>query len=151
MYFDLGSYYTREIAEEYAGEVEKLAFKLMELIALSSGLPSTSFDEFFKDHTSLVRLNHYPPCPSPDLALGVGRHKDSGGLTILAQDSVGGLEVRRKSDGEWIRVKPNPGAFIINIGDIVQVYYAKDICISSILCPNSLFISPFMGCLKYQS
>ncbi|KAJ8430231.1 hypothetical protein Cgig2_009409 [Carnegiea gigantea] len=112
----------REIGEEYAREVEKLAFKLMELIALSLGLPSTSFREFFEDHTSLVRLNHYPPCPSPDLALGVGRHKDSGGLTILAQDAVGGLEVRRKSDGEWIRVKPNPGAFIINIGDIVQVW-----------------------------
>lgn len=77
---------------------------------------------FFKDHTSRMRLNHYPPCPTPDLALGVGRHKDGGALTILAQDDVGGLEVKRKTDGEWILVKPTPDAYIINVGDIVQVW-----------------------------
>jgi len=111
----------RELAQEYAQEVEKLAFKLLELIALSLGLSADRLNGFFKDHTSFIRLNHYPPCPAPQLALGVGRHKDGGALTILAQDGVGGLEVRRKSDGEWVRVKPTPGAFIINVGDIIQV------------------------------
>ncbi|POO03035.1 Isopenicillin N synthase [Trema orientale] len=113
----------REACEEYGREVEKLAFKLMELIALSLGLPAERFNSYFKHHqTSLLRLNHYPPCPSPHLALGVGRHKDGGAVTVLAQDDVGGLEVRRKSDGEWIRVKPTPDAFIINVGDIIQVW-----------------------------
>lgn len=112
----------REAAQEYAQEVEKLAFKLLELIALSLGLSADRLNGFFTDHTSFIRLNHYPPCPAPQLALGVGRHKDGGALTILAQDGVGGLEVRRKSDGEWVRVKPTPGAFIINVGDIVQVW-----------------------------
>jgi isopenicillin N synthase-like dioxygenase len=46
-------------------------------------------------------------------------------LTILAEDDVGGLEVKRKTDGEWIRVKPTPDAFIINIGDIIQVPLPK--------------------------
>ncbi|CBI32479.3 unnamed protein product, partial [Vitis vinifera] len=55
-------------------------------------------------------------------SLGVGRHKDSGALTFLAQDDVGGLEVNRKTDGEWVRVKPTPDAYIINVGDIVQVW-----------------------------
>ncbi|KAK7260109.1 hypothetical protein RIF29_25877 [Crotalaria pallida] len=99
----------------------KLALKLMELIALSLNLPPKRFEDFFKDQTSFIRCNHYPPCPSPHLALGVGRHKDSGVLTILAQDDVGGLEVKRKSDGEWVRVKPTPDAYIINVGDIIQV------------------------------
>ncbi|KAL4318460.1 hypothetical protein GQ457_18G016690 [Hibiscus cannabinus] len=112
----------REACEEYAEEVEKLCFKLLELIALSLGLPADSFNGFFKDQTSYVRLNHYPPCPAPELALGLGRHKDGGALTVLAQDDVGGLEVKRKSDGEWIRVKPTPEAFIINVGDIFQVW-----------------------------
>ncbi|XP_062096966.1 flavonol synthase/flavanone 3-hydroxylase-like [Humulus lupulus] len=112
----------REACEGYAREVEKLSIKLMELIALSLGLPTTRFNEFFKDQTSFIRLNHYPPCPIPHLALGVGRHKDSGTLTILAEDDVGGLEVKRKSDGEWIRVKPTPNAFIINVGDMIQVW-----------------------------
>lgn len=30
--------------------------------------------------------------------------------------------MRRKSDGEWVSVKPTPGAFIINIGDVIQVW-----------------------------
>lgn len=112
----------REVFEEYAHEVEKLAFNLVGLIALSLGLPKDRFDGFFEDQTTFIRLNHYPPCPSPHLALGVGRHKDGGALTILAQDDVGGLEVKRKTDGEWILVKPTPNAYIINVGDIIQVW-----------------------------
>ncbi|KAK8624978.1 hypothetical protein V6N13_089862 [Hibiscus sabdariffa] len=112
----------REVCEEYGEEMEKLSFKLLELIALSLGLAADSFHGFFKDQTSNVRLNHYPPCPAPELALGLGRHKDGGALTVLAQDDVGGLEVKRKSDGEWIRVKPTPEAFIINVGDVMQVW-----------------------------
>lgn len=91
------------------------------LIALSSGLEASRFESFFKNHLSFVRLNHYSSCPSPHLVLGVTRHKDRAALTILAQDDVGGLQVRRKSDGEWVSVKPTLGAFIINIGDVIQV------------------------------
>ncbi|KAJ7946017.1 2-oxoglutarate and Fe(II)-dependent oxygenase superfamily protein [Quillaja saponaria] len=112
----------REACQEYAQEMVNLANKLMELIALSLGLPAKRFHEFFIDQTSFIRLNHYPPCPSPHLALGVGRHKDAGILTILAQDDVGGLEVKRKSDGEWVLVKPTPDSYIINVGDIIQVW-----------------------------
>ncbi|EXB63674.1 Flavonol synthase/flavanone 3-hydroxylase [Morus notabilis] len=112
----------REACEEYARETAKLAMKLMELTARSLGLPANKFKDYFKDQTSFMRLNHYPPCPFPHLALGVGRHKDSGCLTVLAQDDVGGLEVRRKFDGEWISVKPTPDAYIINVGDIIQVW-----------------------------
>ncbi|KAL5562508.1 hypothetical protein UlMin_032255 [Ulmus minor] len=112
----------REACEEYTREVEKLALKLMELIALSLGLPAKRFHGYFKDQTTAMRLNHYPPCPSPDLALGVGHHKDGGALTVLAQDEVGGLEVKRKTDGEWIRVKPTPNAYVINVGDLIQVW-----------------------------
>ncbi|OMP01572.1 Isopenicillin N synthase [Corchorus olitorius] len=112
----------REVCEEFAEELQKLGYKLMELIALSLGLPPNRFLGFFKDQTSYIRLNHYPPCPAPDLALGLGRHNDSGALTILYQDDVGGLEVKRRSDGEWIRVKPTPDALIVNVGDIIQVW-----------------------------
>ncbi|XP_065017171.1 protein DMR6-LIKE OXYGENASE 2-like [Musa acuminata AAA Group] len=112
----------REALVEYAQATEELAFTLLELISLTLSLPPKRLHGFFKDQTSFIRLNHYPPCPSPHLALGVGRHKDSGALTILAQDDVGGLDVRRRSDGEWVRVKPIPNSFIINVGDIVQVW-----------------------------
>ncbi|KAK7319822.1 hypothetical protein RJT34_04550 [Clitoria ternatea] len=113
----------RAIIEEYVEEMEKLSYKLMELIALSLGLHPKRFEEFFKkEETSFIRFNHYPPCPYPHLTLGVGRHKDAGALTILAQDEVGGLEVKRKADQEWVRVEPTPDAYIINVGDIIQVW-----------------------------
>lgn len=112
----------REACEEYVKDVQKLSYKLLELIALSLNLPANRFEAFFsKGQTSFIRLNHYPPCPAPDLALGVGRHKDAIALTILTQDDVGGLEVKRKTDGEWIFVKPTPNTFIINVGDMIQV------------------------------
>ncbi|RCV41848.1 hypothetical protein SETIT_9G167500v2 [Setaria italica] len=112
----------REALEEYMQAMEELAFKILELIARSLNLRPDRLHGFFKDQTTFIRLNHYPPCPSPDLALGVGRHKDAGALTILYQDDVGGLDVRRRSDGDWVRVKPVPDSFIINVGDLIQVW-----------------------------
>jgi isopenicillin N synthase-like dioxygenase len=103
--------------------VEKLAFKLLELLSLSLGLPADRLNGYFKDQISFARFNHYPPCPAPHLALGVGRHKDGGALTVLSQDDVGGLQIGRRSDGEWIPVKPIPDAFIINIGNCMQVLF----------------------------
>ena len=140
---------TREISQEYGQEMEKLAYKLMELIALSLGLPADRFHGFFKDQTSFIRLNHYPPCPTPELALGVGRHKDGGALTILAQDDVGGLEVKRKTDGEWVRVKPTPDAYIINVGDIIQVTLSN-IQINSAKYKSFIFLLIAKLDFKYQ-
>ncbi|XP_043808196.1 protein DOWNY MILDEW RESISTANCE 6 isoform X3 [Manihot esculenta] len=115
----------REVCEDYVKEMEKLAYKLLELIALSLSLQPDRFHGFYKDKTAYMRLNHYRPCPAPHLALGIGRHKDSGALTILAQDDVQGLEVKRKSDGEWTLVKPTPSSYIINVGDIMQTQGSK--------------------------
>ncbi|XP_038711417.1 probable 2-oxoglutarate-dependent dioxygenase At5g05600 [Tripterygium wilfordii] len=113
----------REVCKEYAREVEELGHKVMELICLSLGLPADRCRGYFTDQTSVFRLNYFPPCPVPHLALGVGPHKDASVFTVLTpDDSVGGLEVKRKSDGEWVRVQPIPEAFIINLGDIFQVW-----------------------------
>ncbi|MCL7030387.1 hypothetical protein MKW94_010067 [Papaver nudicaule] len=112
-----------EVCREYAIAVENLSIKLLELVALSLGLPEKRLNGYFNhNNTSFIRLKHYPPCPAPHLALGVGRHKDGGALTILAQDDVGGLEVKRKIQGDWVRVNPIQGSFVINVGDIIQVW-----------------------------
>ncbi|XP_058728292.1 flavonol synthase/flavanone 3-hydroxylase-like [Vicia villosa] len=112
----------RETIQEYAQHMKKLAIKIMELIAASLGLPPKRFNDFFKDELTWMRLNHYPPCPNPDVVLGCGRHKDTNALTVLAEDEVSGLEVKRKFDGEWVLVKPLPNAYIINLGEIIQVW-----------------------------
>lgn len=132
----------RETLEEYAREVEKLAYRLMELISQSLGLPGDKFHGCFKEkQMSMVRLNHYPPCPFPELTLGVGRHKDAGVLTVLAEDDVGGLQVKRKSDGEWIPVNPTPHAFIINVGDIFQVCTLFELYYHSMAIPKPKRVS----------
>ncbi len=84
----------------------------------------------FAEHTSFLRLNFYPTCPDPAAAdagfvpehgqLGISHHTDAGAVTVLAQDEHPGLQVYR--DGSWYLVDPVADAFIINIGDIVQVW-----------------------------
>eukprot|EP01018_Ginkgo_biloba_P002653 Gb_27202 [translate_table: standard] len=112
----------REACESYAQAVEKLSFRLLELISQSLGLPTKRLNDYFSESSSFIRLNNYPACPAPQMALGVGRHKDGGGLTVLWQDEeVGGLEVRRK-DGQWVGVEPVTGSFVINVGDCMQVW-----------------------------
>lgn len=71
--------------------------------------------------TSIFRLNLYPACPDPNKHLGVGPHTDSGSLTVLLQDDkVSSLQVQR--DGKFYDIPPVPNSFVINIGDMTQVW-----------------------------
>ncbi|KAH9304946.1 hypothetical protein KI387_009350, partial [Taxus chinensis] len=112
----------REACLEYAEAAREVCFKLLQLIAGSLGLPDERLNQYFEDDMSFVRLNCYPECPIPELALGVGRHKDPGALTLLYQDQVGGLQVRRKDNGQWLPVQPLPDTFVVNVGDCMQVW-----------------------------
>ena len=56
----------------------------------------------------------------PDADLGVHHHTDAGALTILLQDEVGGLQVHRS--GCWHEIPPVEGGFVINTGDMMQVW-----------------------------
>ena len=49
---------------------------------------------------------------------GVGEHTDYGLLTLLRQDSVGGLQVRTASG--WIEARPIEDSFVCNIGDMLD-------------------------------
>ncbi|KAF8694310.1 hypothetical protein HU200_038451 [Digitaria exilis] len=108
--------------EEYGKEMEILAFKLLGLLARSLSLRPDRLHGFFKDQTTIMRLNYYPPCPNPGLALGHSAHRDGSAFTIIYQDDVGGFDIRRRTDGQWLRVKPIQGSFIVVIGEIIQVW-----------------------------
>ncbi|KAK2994224.1 hypothetical protein RJ640_006844 [Escallonia rubra] len=115
----------REACEAYGREMEKLSFRLLELISMSLGLQKQRLHGFFKDHTSMGRLIHCPPCPTPQLALGTHAHTDVGALTILSQDDAGGLEGQRTIDGKWLPVQFVPNAYVINVGDMLEVWSNK--------------------------
>jgi feruloyl-CoA ortho-hydroxylase len=52
---------------------------------------------------------------------GARPHSDPNSITILLQDDVGGLEVRDLKYREWVQVKTIPHAFVINMGDQMEV------------------------------
>ncbi|MBA0831674.1 hypothetical protein Goarm_016125 [Gossypium armourianum] len=105
----------RKVYQEYCEAMNKLSMEVMELLGLSLVLGRAYLRDFFQGNDSILRLNHYPPCPKPDLALGTGPHADPTALTILDQDQVGGLQVF--ADHQWHSLTPIPGAFVVNIGD----------------------------------
>ncbi|XP_041000513.1 probable 2-oxoglutarate-dependent dioxygenase At5g05600 [Juglans microcarpa x Juglans regia] len=112
----------REVLDEYGRELVKLCGRLMKLLSINLGLEEDVLQNAFGGQNigACLRVNFYPKCPQPDLALGLSSHSDPGGMTLLLPDhQVPGLQVRRED--EWITVKPAPHAFIVNIGDQIQV------------------------------
>ncbi|XP_058730324.1 jasmonate-induced oxygenase 2-like [Vicia villosa] len=113
----------RIVIDEYSEEVVKLGGRILEIMSINLGLEEDFLMNAFGGENELgacLRVNFYPKCPQPDLTLGLSSHSDPGGMTILLPDDfVSGLQVRKGND--WITVKPVPNAFIINIGDQIQV------------------------------
>ncbi|GAA0142644.1 oxygenase [Lithospermum erythrorhizon] len=105
-----------KVYQEYCHAMSRLSLGIMELLGMSLGTTKRGhFKEFFEGNESIMRLNYYPPCQKPDQALGTGPHCDPTSLTILHQDTVGGLQVF--VDNEWSSITPNVNAFVVNIGD----------------------------------
>ncbi|KAA9022672.1 isopenicillin N synthase family oxygenase [Niallia endozanthoxylica] len=111
----------KDVCEEYHDAMMALARKLVSGFAISLGLPADYFEKLQRKPITIQRLLHYPSLGANSAAdeIGIGAHTDYGFLTILSQDSVGGLQVRNK-EGEWVSAPPVEGSFIINIGDLVQ-------------------------------
>ncbi|KAG5070883.1 hypothetical protein GYH30_005993 [Glycine max] len=103
------------VFQEYCEDMSKLSLGIMELLGMTLGVGRECFRDFFEGNESVMRLNYYPPCQKPELALGTGPHCDPTSLTILHQDQVEGLQVF--VDGRWYSVAPKEDAFVVNIGD----------------------------------
>lgn len=109
----------RRVCQRYCEAMNSLCLNVMEVLGISLGVGGDYFREFFGGNDSIMRLNYYPPCQKPDVALGTGPHCDPTSLTILHQDEVGGLQVY--VDQKWHSITPNPHAFVVNIGDTFMV------------------------------
>ncbi|EOA17227.1 hypothetical protein CARUB_v10005502mg [Capsella rubella] len=111
----------RETLDTYSAEVKSIAKILLAKVAVALKIKPEEMEELFDDELGQrIRLNYYPPCPEPDNVIGVTPHSDSTGLTILLQvNEVDGLQI--KKNGKWVSVKPLPNAFVVNIGDILEI------------------------------
>ena len=111
----------RPTLEAYYGAMARLASRLMSAFATALGLDDDWFEPFIESHTSALRLAHYPAMTeaAPAARLRAGAHTDYGTLTILRLDSEPGLQVQRV-DGSWVDVDAPDGAFVVNLGDLMQ-------------------------------
>ena len=75
--------------------------------------------EKLQDGSQLLVVNCYPPCPEPELTLGMPPHSDYGFLTLVLQDDVQGLQILFQ--GKWVTVEPVANSFVVNIGDHLEV------------------------------
>jgi len=100
----------------YQTEMIRFARRLTRVFALALHLPEGSFDDAVKRPEAGARILHYPRQEaSRDEQNGIGAHTDVEYFTIITADTEG-LEVLSKS-GQWIKVTPVPGSFIVNIAD----------------------------------
>ncbi|XP_038722155.1 protein SRG1-like [Tripterygium wilfordii] len=110
----------RDTLEAYSRDLKNLAMEILSFMAKALKMEPNDMKLLFEEGMQGMRMNYYPPCPQPDLVIGLTPHSDSVGLTILLQvNEMEGLQI--KKDGIWVPVKPLPNAFIVNIGDVSEI------------------------------
>jgi len=110
----------RNVIESYAASMTSLGHRMIDLLADELG-DGEVLAAAFRRPTTWLRLLLYPKrtLDRDEKGFGSAPHRDFGALTILAQDDAGGLEVRTPN-GEWVAVPPMPGAFVVNVGDMLH-------------------------------
>ncbi|WP_442575238.1 isopenicillin N synthase family dioxygenase [Microbacterium sp. F51-2R] len=126
----------RAVVAEWHARLVVVARKLLRAWALSLGAEESYFDDHFGEPSTLIKIVRYPGTHEPEPQQGVGAHKDSGVLTLLwIEPGKGGLQVQR--DGEWVDAPPVPGAFVVNIGELLE--YATQ---GYLIATNHRVVSP---------
>jgi isopenicillin N synthase-like dioxygenase len=107
----------RAVVLDYLAALEQVGQALLGGMALALGLARDWFAvHLTADPVVLFRIFRYPAAEQQ--AWGVGEHTDYGLLTLLAQDEIGGLQVRTPSG--WVDAEPRPGTLVCNIGDMLE-------------------------------
>ncbi|WP_208322066.1 isopenicillin N synthase family dioxygenase [Paramicrobacterium fandaimingii] len=106
---------------EWTDRLNDVALKLLRTWAVSLGAPENVFDEAFAtDPFSVLKIVRYPGESDPEPKQGVGHHRDGGVLTLLlVEEGKDGLQVEH--EGEWIDAPSVPGAFVVNIGEMLEL------------------------------
>lgn len=104
---------------EYVKSITGLRELLAELMSEALGLGSDYLRNTECMKSQIVSCLYYPACPEPHKTLGTPKHSDMTFLTLLMQDSIGGLQILHHD--QWFDVPPVPGALIANIGDLMQI------------------------------
>ncbi|KAJ9146485.1 hypothetical protein P3X46_028744 [Hevea brasiliensis] len=110
-----------EVLQEYCKRSREVASELLKGISKSLELEENYITKRMEVEvgSQMFVANLYPPCPQPEIAMGLPPHSDYGLLTLLIQNHLGGLQVMHK--GKWVPINPLPDSIIINIGDHMEI------------------------------
>ncbi|WP_120636082.1 isopenicillin N synthase family oxygenase [Ruegeria sp. EL01] len=111
----------RGVILDYWAQLDQVADRLLAALEVGLDLPPNILRHAFRDPMTNMTLLHYPPQAPDDGGYGIHPHKDTDALTIIAPDPVGGLEVQTR-DGGWITPDCPPGGFVVNIGDMLELW-----------------------------
>ncbi len=111
----------RGTIDRWQQQLTDISRRLLREWALSLGAGADMFEPAFAEAPmTLIKLVRYPGVKEGGSRQGVGGHKDPGVLTmLLVEPGKGGLEA--EVDGAWVAVEPVPGAFVVNIGELLEV------------------------------
>ncbi len=106
----------------YSAAVDRVANDVMAAAAVALGMPVDHFEPYLDRGPTVMRANNYQrrggaPEPVPG-QMRMGAHTDYGSITVLLADCIPGLQIRDDA-GAWHDVSPPPGAFIVNVGDLL--------------------------------
>lgn len=110
----------RAIYDGFYREGCRTGARLLRAVCVGLGLAPDALAPYFRKPMARGQLIYYPPQPSDagEDQFGVAAHTDFGCLTLVCQDSLGGLQVMSR-EGEWLAVPPVEGALLVNVGDLL--------------------------------
>ncbi|XP_022732774.1 leucoanthocyanidin dioxygenase-like [Durio zibethinus] len=111
-----------DVTSEYARQLRGLATKILSALSLCLGLEEGRLEKEVGGLEELLlqmKINYYPKCPQPELALGVEAHTDVSALTFILHNMVPGLQLFY--EGKWITAKCVPNSIIMHIGDTIEI------------------------------
>ncbi|KAG5974963.1 hypothetical protein E4U55_007927 [Claviceps digitariae] len=108
---------------DFFAACQAVHIRLMNAIALAMGLQEDFFDKYIRKADNNLRLLHYPGVKADLFKLNpgqvrAGEHSDYGSITLLFQDSQGGLQVKSPS-GQFVDATPIEGTIVVNAGDLL--------------------------------